>query len=212
MDYIGFDQTRGRMDTSAHPFATTLGAHDIRITTRYFKDNPLSGLFSVIHETGHALYELGFPAELHGTCLADGASMAIHESQSRLWENVVGRSRPFIEGLLPRLRKFFPDQLSGVSVDRFYGAVNDAKPSLIRVDADEVSYGLHVILRFELERALIAGELAVERLPEVWREKNQGVLRYRNRSFRPEKRRRRGSSGRSLVDGSVRLLSKLRAW
>jgi carboxypeptidase Taq len=176
MDYIGFDCQRGRLDTSAHPFTTTLGSNDIRITTRYFPDNLLSGLFSVIHESGHALYEMGFPAELRGTCLADGASMAIHESQSRFWENVIGRSRHFWEGLFPLLREFFPRQLVGLSPGQFYNAVNEVKPSLIRVDADEVSYSLHIILRFELEQLLISGALEPEMLPAVWREKTREYL------------------------------------
>jgi carboxypeptidase Taq len=176
MDYLGFDRQRGRLDTSAHPFTTTLGSDDIRITTRYFPDNPLSGLFSVIHETGHALYEMGFPAELRGSSLADGASMALHESQSRFWENVIGRSRPFWEGLFPIMRDFFPGQLAGVTAEAMYRAVNEVKPSLIRVDADEVSYSLHIILRFELEKRLISGELAPEQLPAVWRDYTREYL------------------------------------
>ena len=176
MDYIGFDSGRGRLDTSAHPFTTTLGSNDIRITTRYFPNNLLSGLFSVIHETGHALYEMGFPPELRGTCLADGASMAIHESQSRFWENVIGRSRPFWEGFFPILREYFPAELGAIGAADFYRAVNEVKPSLIRVDADEVSYSLHIILRFELEQALIAGSLEPENLPAVWREKTRAYF------------------------------------
>jgi carboxypeptidase Taq len=176
MEYIGFDVERGRLDTSAHPFTTTLGGDDIRITTRYFPQNLLSGMFSVIHETGHALYEMGFPPELRGTCLADGASMALHESQSRFWENVIGRSRPFWQGLFPILRELFPRQLAGVDAEGCYRAVNEARPSLIRVDADEVSYSLHIILRFELERRLISGELAPEQLPAVWREYTREYL------------------------------------
>ncbi|MDR0315741.1 MAG: carboxypeptidase M32 [Treponema sp.] len=172
MDYIGFDRERGRLDTSAHPFTTTLGSDDIRITTRYFPANLLSGLFSVIHETGHALYEMGFPPELRGSCLADGASMALHESQSRFWENVIGRSRPFLSGIFPMLCDCFP-QLAPVSADSFYRAVNAVRPSLIRVDADELSYSLHIILRFELEQQLISGELAPEKLPAIWREKTK---------------------------------------
>jgi len=172
LGYIGFDSQRGRLDTSAHPFSTTLGSDDVRITTRYFPDKLFSGLFSVIHETGHALYEMGFPAELRGTCLADGASMAIHESQSRFWENVIGRSRPFLEGVFPLLRDFFPDQFAGVGIGQLYRAVNEVGQSPIRVDADEVSYSLHVILRFELEQRLIAGELDPEDLPAVWRMKS----------------------------------------
>jgi carboxypeptidase Taq len=171
MGYIGFDNLRGRLDTSAHPFTTTLGADDIRITTRYFQDNLLSGLFSVIHESGHAMYEMGFPRELRGACLADGASMAVHESQSRFWENVIGRSRCFWEGLFPRLRDFFPNELADVSMEQFFHSINSVKPSFIRVDADEVSYSLHIILRFELEQRLISGKLDPEQLPAVWNEK-----------------------------------------
>jgi carboxypeptidase Taq len=176
MDYLGFDRRRGRLDASAHPFTTTLGPHDIRITTRYFPDNVLSSIFSVIHESGHAFYEMGFAPELRGTCLADGASMAIHESQSRFWENVVGRSRPFWEGFFPALRDAFPGELGGIGVDAFYRAVNQVRPSLIRVDADEVSYALHIILRFELEKRLISGELAAEKLPAAWREYSREYL------------------------------------
>jgi carboxypeptidase Taq len=176
MDYLGFDRRRGRLDTSVHPFTTTLGSNDIRITTRYFSDNLLSGLFSVIHESGHALYEMGFPPELRGTCLADGASMALHESQSRFWENVIGRSRHFLDGLFPLLRESFPEQLTGVNTEQFYRAVNAVKPSLIRVDADEVSYSLHIILRFELEQQLISGALEPKDLPAVWREKTREYL------------------------------------
>ncbi|MDR2257844.1 MAG: carboxypeptidase M32 [Treponema sp.] len=176
MDYLGFDRRRGRLDTSAHPLTTTLGSHDIRITTRYFPDNLLSGVFSVIHESGHAFYEMGFAPELRGTSLADGASMALHESQSRFWENVVGRGRPFWEGFFPVLRETFPEQLGGVRAEAFYRAVNQVKPSLIRVDADEVSYALHIILRFELEKRLISGELEAERLPAVWRDYSREYL------------------------------------
>jgi carboxypeptidase Taq len=175
MERLGFDLGRGRLDRSAHPFTTSLGAHDVRITTRYFKDNLLSTIFSVIHESGHAFYEMGFPPELRGTSLADGASMAFHESQSRLWENVIGRSRPFWEGLFPVLRSHFPAQLGGVGQEQFYRAVNRVRPSLIRVDADEVSYSLHIILRFDLEERLFAGTLRPGDLPEAWR---QGMKDY----------------------------------
>jgi carboxypeptidase Taq len=167
---LGYDLRRGRLDRTAHPFTTTLGADDVRITTRYFADNPLSSVFSTVHETGHALYEQGFPVELRGSVLADGASMGIHESQSRLWENVVGRSEAFWAGRYPAFCALFPDQLAGVDLGRFYRAVNAVRPSLIRVDADEVTYSLHVILRFELERRLFAGELAVADLPAAWRD------------------------------------------
>jgi carboxypeptidase Taq len=170
MDWLGFDTSRGRLDVSAHPFTTSLGADDVRITTRYFPRNLLSSIFSVIHESGHAFYEMSFPPELRFSCLADGASMAVHESQSRFWENVIGRSRPFWEGLYPLLRSHFPQQLGHVDADTFYRGVNQVRPSLIRVDADEVSYALHIILRFELEKQLIAGELPPEELPGRWRE------------------------------------------
>jgi carboxypeptidase Taq len=168
MKALGFEIPRGRLDLSAHPFTTTLGSDDIRITTRYFPKNILSGLFSIIHETGHALYELGFDPKLRGTSLADGASMGIHESQSRLWENVIGRSLPFWEGLFPLLQGRFSEQLKDVSAQEFYRGVNDVRPSLIRVDADEVTYSLHIILRYELEKRLFSGELSVADLPQAW--------------------------------------------
>ncbi|MDR0589717.1 MAG: carboxypeptidase M32 [Spirochaetaceae bacterium] len=168
MEGLGFDPRRGRLDTSVHPFTSSLGFNDIRITTRYAPTNVVSGIFSTIHETGHALYEMGLSPELRGSCLAEGASMAVHESQSRLWENVVGRSLPFWEFWLPRLKTHFPQQLLGVGPEAFYRAVNRVGPSLIRVDADEVSYALHIILRFELEKQLFAGRLRVEDLPGAW--------------------------------------------
>ncbi|MDR2133968.1 MAG: carboxypeptidase M32 [Treponema sp.] len=176
MDYLGFDRGRGRLDTSAHPFTTSLGSDDIRITTRYFPDNILSGLFSVIHESGHAFYEMGFPPELRGSCLADGASMAVHESQSRFLENVIGRSRSFWTGCFPLLREYFPRQLKSAGAENFYRAVNEVKPSPVRVDADEISYSLHIIFRFELEKRLIGGELAPEKLPPVWNDYTREYL------------------------------------
>ena len=172
---LGFQSDRGRLDLSAHPFTTTLGADDVRITTRYEPRNLLSGLFSTVHETGHALYELGYGDDLRGSCLADGASMGIHESQSRLWENVMARSLPFWRGRYATLQARFPKQLNGVDLEAFYKAVNVVRPSLIRVDADEVTYSLHVILRFDLERRLFAGTLEVADLPHAWRE---GMKKY----------------------------------
>ncbi|MDR1107652.1 MAG: carboxypeptidase M32 [Spirochaetaceae bacterium] len=169
MEGLGFDTRRGRLDVSAHPFTSSLGFNDIRITTRYAANQVLSGIFSTIHESGHAFYEMGLAAELRGTCLAEGASMAVHESQSRLWENVIGRSRPFWEYWFPRLKARFPGQLSEAGPDSFYRAVNLVRPSCIRVEADEVTYALHIILRFELEKQLFSGSLPVEELPGAWR-------------------------------------------
>ena len=176
MKLLGFDFNRGRIDVSAHPFTTSLGADDVRITTRYLPGNLLSGIFSTIHECGHAFYDMAFPPELRGTRLADGASMGIHESQSRLWENVIGRSRPFCEKMFPLLRSYFPEELRNVTADNFFRAVNRAEPSLIRVDADEVSYSLHIILRFELEQGLFSGAVKPEDLPALWRTGMKKIL------------------------------------
>jgi carboxypeptidase Taq len=175
MEYLGFDTRRGRLDISAHPFTTSLGADDIRITTRYVTRNLLSGIFSTIHESGHAFYEMAFPQEIRGGSLADGASMGIHESQSRLWENVIGRSLPFWEGLFPELQDHFPI-LKGTRLDRFYRALNRLRPSLIRVDADEVRYSLHIILRFEIEKGLFSGEIDPAELPGIWRKRMKELL------------------------------------
>ncbi|SIQ75019.1 carboxypeptidase Taq [Alkalispirochaeta americana] len=169
---LGYDLDQGRLDCSAHPFTTTLGSRDVRITTRFNEKLVESGLFSTIHETGHALYELGVGEDLAGTLLAEGTSLGIHESQSRMWENMIGRSRAFWSHWLPRMAEIFPDQLEGVSLERFYRGINRVEPSLIRVEADEVTYSLHVILRFELEQALISGDLPVDDLPGAW---NQGM-------------------------------------
>ena len=176
MKYIGFNTQRGRLDISAHPFTTTIGSNDIRITTRYLQDNFLSSIFSTIHECGHAFYELDMPKELHLSCLADGVSMGIHESQSRFWENIIGRSLPFWEGLMPLLKKCIPSRFDRVSANDFYKAVNLAKPSLVRVEADEVSYSLHIILRFELEQGLISGAIKASELPSLWRKKMKEYL------------------------------------
>jgi carboxypeptidase Taq len=173
---MGYDLNRGRMDVTAHPFTTTLGAEDVRITTRYAEDFFKTGIFSIIHEGGHALYEQGFSSEIKGTSLADGTSLGIHESQSRTWENMIARSKPFWEQFLPRLTKHFPDNLSGVSLDDFYRGINKVEPSLIRVEADEVTYSLHVMLRFNLETRLITGDIKVKDLPEIWRAESQRLL------------------------------------
>ncbi len=166
--WMGYDIHRGRLDLSAHPFTTTLGPDDVRVTTRYDEDLIFSGLFSNIHEAGHGLYEQGFGKNLRGTLLADGTSLGIHESQSRFWENTLGRSRAFWQRWYPDFQKLFAGNLEGVGVEEFYKAVNQVQPSLIRVEADEVTYSFHVIIRFRLERALISGDLKVADLPEAW--------------------------------------------
>ncbi len=164
-----------RLDTTVHPFETTFGIGDIRLTTRY-ADSDLSSLFTAMHECGHGLYEWGVNPSLDRTPLMSGVSAALHESQSRLWENVVGRSLPFWRWFYPRVQETFPDQLATVSLERFHRAVNRARRSFIRVDADETSYGLHVILRFELEQELISGRLAVKDLPEAWNARFEELL------------------------------------
>lgn len=175
---LSFDRDRGRMDTTAHPFTTTLGRDDVRITTRYVEDYFPSSAFSTIHECGHALYELGIdPApEYRRTGLADASSMAVHESQSRMWENMVGRSRGFWAKHLPEFQRMLAPVLDGVDLNAFYKAVNRVEPSLIRTEADEVTYGLHIILRFELESDLVAGRLAVADVPAAWNERMQRLL------------------------------------
>jgi carboxypeptidase Taq len=165
---LGFDYNRGRIDVSLHPFCSGTGS-DVRMTTRYHEQQPLDALFSSIHETGHGLYEQGLPVAHLGTALGIHAGMAVHESQSRLWENQVGRSGSFWRHFEPRWRELFPEQTRGVKSEELHLAVNAVEPTLIRVDADEVTYNLHIILRFELEKKLFAGELAVRDLPEAWR-------------------------------------------
>jgi carboxypeptidase Taq len=172
---FGFDWTRGRQDKSLHPFATAIGADDVRITTRWVDGMPLSMLFGTMHETGHALYEQGVRPEHHRTALEGGASLGVHESQSRLWENLVGRSLAFWEHFYPHLQARFPTQLGSVRLDQFYRAINKVQPSLIRVEADEATYNLHVMLRVELEIELIEGHIAVDDLPDRW---NAGMRAY----------------------------------
>lgn len=178
MDVLSFDKGSGRLDTVEHPFTTTLGERDVRITTRYLDEAFASSLFSTIHESGHALYELGIepPDAFRRTKLAEAASMAVHESQSRLWENMVGRSASFWTPLYPRLQELAGDALRDVSSERFVKAINKVEPSLIRTEADEVTYGLHIILRFELESALMSGDLAVKDVPAAWNEKMSEFL------------------------------------
>jgi len=172
---FGYDTTRGRLDVSAHPFCTDFSRDDVRITTR-FRPSGLGAIFGIFHESGHAMYGQGIPASLSRTPLADGAGMGIHESQSRMWENLVGRSRGFWEHAFPALRGAFPAQLGALDVDTFYRAINRVRPTLIRIHADEVTYNLHIILRFELEQAVISGALRVADLPEAWNAKMAAYL------------------------------------
>lgn len=172
---LGFDYSHGRIDVSLHPFCSGTGA-DVRMTTRFKEDEPLDSLFSSIHETGHGLYEQGLPPEHRGTALGINAGMGAHESQSRLWENQVSRSRGFWRHFEPRFRELFPQQTAGVSTDELYLAVNAVEPTLIRVDADEVTYNLHIILRFELEQQLFSGALRVRDLPTAWNAASEELL------------------------------------
>ena len=168
---FGYDFERGRCDISPHPFTTNFSINDVRITVRYKENNLGEALFSAMHEAGHALYELGSNPAYEGLPLVGGTSAGVHESQSRLWENVVGRSRGFWIFYYPKLQAIFPDQLNDVPLDTFYRAINKVQPSLIRTDADEVTYNLHVMLRFDFELALLEGTLAVRDLPEAWNER-----------------------------------------
>jgi carboxypeptidase Taq len=172
---LGFNYRRGRFDVSLHPFCEGSGA-DIRMTTRFDEDNPLNSLFSAVHETGHGLYEQGLRLEHQGTPLGQAVGMGVHESQSRLWENQVARSREFWRYFEPRFREAFPGQLGAISSDELYLAVNAVHPTLIRVDADEVTYNLHIILRFELEKRLFAGTLSVAGLPAAWSDLAEELL------------------------------------
>ena len=173
---FGYDWSRGRQDRAPHPFTNHLGIDDVRITTRFMPDYFSSAFFSTTHEFGHALYEMGVDRALARTHLATGTTMAMHESQSRLWENLIGRSLPFWEGFYPRLQEVFPTQLGKVSLEKFYKGINKVEPSLIRVEADEATYNLHIMLRLELEIALMEGSLEVKDLPEAWNARMQEYL------------------------------------
>jgi carboxypeptidase Taq len=166
---MGYDLGRGRLDKTHHPFCTKFSAGDVRITTRVRENDIGDALFSTLHEAGHAMYEQGVDAALEGTTLGAGVSAGVHESQSRLWENVVARSRPFWEHYYPALQRTFSDQLGAVPLDAFVRAINKVARSLIRTDADEVTYNLHIMLRFDLELRLLEGRLRIRELPEAWR-------------------------------------------
>jgi carboxypeptidase Taq len=173
---VGFDFQAGRLDISTHPFCSGIGPGDTRMTTRYDEKYFGDAFFGVLHETGHGLYEQGLPAEHFGTPLGEAVSLGIHESQSRMWENLVGRSRAFWRYFMPRARALFPEQLKDVSEDQWYFAVNEERPSLIRTESDETTYNLHILLRFELEKALLDGGLNVADLPLAWNSKMKQYL------------------------------------
>ena len=172
----GYDWKRGRQDKAPHPFETSFSVNDVRITTRFEADNPTATLFSTLHEAGHAMYEQGVNPAYERTSLENGTSLAVHESQSRMWENLVGRSLPFWEHFFPAFKKTFPSQLEDIGVKAFYKAVNKVEPSLIRVNADEATYNLHIMLRLELEIAMVEGRVAIKDLPELWNTKMREYL------------------------------------
>lgn len=175
LEDMGYDFQAGRQDRSVHPFTTDFGMYDVRITTRLNEANPFPGLMGSIHEGGHALYEQGFQEKDHRSTLGQSISLGIHESQSRMWENMIGRSLPFWRHYAPILEHQFPGKLLGVTPEMIYSALNRVKNTLIRVEADECTYNLHIILRFEIEVALVEGELKVDGIPEYW---NQKVREY----------------------------------
>jgi carboxypeptidase Taq len=175
IERFGYDPQFFRLDLTVHPFAASSGTQDIRLTTRY-KEDDLTSLFTAMHECGHGLYEHGVSQTLERTPLCHGVSSALHESQSRMWENIVGRSRPFWNHFYPQVQAAFPNVLGDVEQERFYRAINRVKPSYVRVDADEATYNLHIILRFELEQEILAGTIALADLPEIWNERFEEYL------------------------------------
>lgn len=179
---IGFDLSRGRLDRSAHPFTTTFGTRDVRLTTRVDPNYFPTAFFGTLHEAGHGLYEQGIDPGFDRTPLAEGTSLGMHESQARLWENLVGRSLSFWEGYFPLLQETFPEALGDVSLEAFHAALNRVEPSPIRVEADEVTYNLHILLRFELEVGLVEGALEVRDLPAAWNEGMERLLGFRPRN------------------------------
>ena len=168
MEVMGIDRARCAIAETEHPFTAGMNNHDVRITTHYYDHDVSSSMFSVIHEGGHALYELGGADENNGTVLMGGASMSIHESQSRFYENIVGRSEAFVRMIFPKMQELFAEQLAGVTAEMMHRAVNRVEPSLIRIEADEMTYPMHIMVRYELEKQLIAGTLAVRDLPQAW--------------------------------------------
>ena len=202
---FGYDDDAWRIDPTVHPFASGTGRDDIRITTRYFPHN-LDGLFATMHETGHGLYEHQVAPSLERTPLGSGTSLGMHESQSRMWENLVGRSLPAWRFFFPKLQQTFPDALAGYDVDRWYREINAVQPSLIRVEADEATYNLHIILRFELEQELIDESFPLESLPEEWNRRMYDLLGVEVPGRHP-----RRPPGHPLGDRRDRLFRHLRA-
>lgn len=176
MEVLELDRNHCTIGESEHPFTLEFNNKDVRITTNYKTDNLLFSMYSVIHEGGHARYELGIRDDLQYTCLTGGVSMGIHESQSRFYENIIGRSRPFIEFLFPRMQEFFPEQLRDVTAEQMYRAVNRVQPSLVRTEADELTYCLHIMIRYEIEKQLIDGTLKVQDIPSMWNRLYQEYL------------------------------------
>ncbi len=168
MEVLGLDRAHCTIGETEHPYTLEFNNKDVRITTNYDEDNVDFSMYSVIHEGGHAKYELGISDDVQYTCLAGGVSMGVHESQSRFYENLIGRSKPFIEAVFPKMQEFFPEQLGDVTAEQFYRAVNKAQPSLIRTEADELTYCLHIMVRYEIEKQLIGGTLEVKDVPEAW--------------------------------------------
>jgi carboxypeptidase Taq len=176
---IGYDLSAGRQDRSAHPFTMAVALGDVRVTTRIDERNPMAAIYATIHEAGHGMYEQGFDPAYEDTPIDDAPSLGLHESQSRLWENIVGRSREFWEHYAPMMRELFPDELADAGADDLFRAANRVEPSLIRVEADEVTYNMHVLIRFELELALLREELEVGGLPEAWNDAYERQLGVR---------------------------------
>ncbi len=173
---LGFDFDAGKLDVSTHPFSTNFHPHDVRITTRYKEDDLFHSIGSTIHEVGHGLYEQGITGKHFGTPLGESVSLGIHESQSRMWENIIGKSKSFWKYFYPKLQKQFPEPYKKISFDSFYNTINTVQPTLIRTESDEVTYNLHIIVRFEIEKELIEGSIEVKDLPYIWKSKMKQYL------------------------------------
>ena len=173
---LGYNFKNGMIKETEHPFMNTISKNDVRVTTHIYEDDFTNSMFSIAHEAGHAIYEQNIAEDLRGGPIGGGASMAFHESQSRFYENIIGRSEAFVSVLFPILKKKFPSQLKGVTAKDFYLAINKVQPSLIRIEADELTYSLHIMVRYEIEKQLIAGEIEVKDLPKIWNQKYKEYL------------------------------------